>query len=193
MARELISRGEKVRVFLLSKSYRDSLKGLDIEIFEGDILDYESLNKACKGIDVVYHLAAFISVLDSQKSLIREVNVDGTKNVIKAFLENKVRRLVYTSTVHALREPKKGIPINADCGFDPVNTRGEYDRTKADQIKKIEVFCFHGFIRCAECGCLITSETQKGHNYYHYTKRKIKCSQKYVREGNLAEQINKYI
>ena len=65
---------------------------------------------------------------------------------------------------------------------------------KADQTKKKpKYFVFHGFIRCAECGYLITAETQKGHNYYHCTKRKIKCSQKYVREENLAEQINKYI
>jgi dihydroflavonol-4-reductase len=132
LARELLLRGEKVRVFLLPKSYRGSLEGLDVEIFEGDILDYESLDKACKGADVVYHLAAFISVLDSQKDLIRKVNVDGTKNVIRACLKNKVRRLVYTSTVHALREPRKGIPINTDCGFDSKNIRGEYDRTKAE-------------------------------------------------------------
>jgi len=59
--------------------------------------------------------------------------------------------------------------------------------------KKPKYFVFRGFIRCAECGCLITAETQKGHNYYHCTKRKTKCSQKYVREEELAKQINQYI
>jgi len=59
--------------------------------------------------------------------------------------------------------------------------------------KKLKYFVFRGFIRCGECGCLITAETQKEHNYYHCTKRKTKCFQKYVREENLAEQINKYI
>ena len=42
----------------------------------------------------------------------------------------------------------------------------------------------------AECGCQITAETQKGHNYYHCTKRRASCSQSlYVREENLARQI----
>ena len=59
--------------------------------------------------------------------------------------------------------------------------------------KKLKYFVFRGFIRCGECGCLITAETQKGHNYYHCTKRKTKCFQKYVREESLAEQISEYI
>ena len=59
--------------------------------------------------------------------------------------------------------------------------------------KKPKYFVFRGFIHCAECNCLITAETQKGHNYYHCTKRKIKCFQKYVREEELTKQISKYI
>ena len=59
----------------------------------------------------------------------------------------------------------------------PLSTRDHY-------------FVFRGFIKCAECGCQITAETQKGHNYYHCTKRRGFCSQTlYVREENLARQI----
>ncbi|MBU1349848.1 MAG: recombinase family protein [Patescibacteria group bacterium] len=59
--------------------------------------------------------------------------------------------------------------------------------------KKLKYFVFRGFIRCGECGCLITAETQKGHNYYHCTKRKTKCFQKYVREEELEKQISGFI
>jgi len=45
-------------------------------------------------------------------------------------------------------------------------------------------------LKCGECGCAITSETKKGHNYYRCTKKKIACSQKYLREENLSEQIS---
>ena len=42
---------------------------------------------------------------------------------------------------------------------------------------------------CATCGCAITAERQKGHHYYHCTKRRVKCPEPFVREEALAEQI----
>ena len=49
---------------------------------------------------------------------------------------------------------------------------------------------FRGTFLCEECGCGITSEIQKGHTYYRCTKKKGICTQKYIREEFLAEQIN---
>ena len=53
-----------------------------------------------------------------------------------------------------------------------------------------KIYAFRGLLKCGECGCAITSETQKGHNYYRCTKKRIPCSQKYAREESLAEQIS---
>jgi len=82
-------------------------------------------------------------------------------------------------------------PIIAKKLFDKVQETMK-SKSKPNK-KKPRYFIFRGFIRCAECGCLITAETQKGHNYYHCTKRKTKCFQKYVREENLAKQISQLI
>jgi site-specific DNA recombinase len=51
---------------------------------------------------------------------------------------------------------------------------------------------FMGLLHCAECGCAITAEIQKGHTYYRCTKRskKQQCFQKYVREEDLNVQIS---
>ncbi|MCK5044147.1 recombinase family protein [Candidatus Parcubacteria bacterium] len=54
----------------------------------------------------------------------------------------------------------------------------------------VKEYAFRGLLRCGECGCSITSETHKGHNYYRCTKKRQKCSQKYIREEALAEQIS---
>ena len=54
----------------------------------------------------------------------------------------------------------------------------------------VKFYAFRGLFKCGECNCSITAETQKGHNYYRCTKKKIPCSQKYVREENLDEQIS---
>jgi site-specific DNA recombinase len=59
---------------------------------------------------------------------------------------------------------------------------------------KRKPYLYRGLFRCAECGCFITAETQKGHNYLRCTKRvKKDCSQPYVREEVVAEQISSYL
>src|SRR5574343_172554 len=54
---------------------------------------------------------------------------------------------------------------------------------------KLKPYVYRGFFRCGECGCFITTETQKGHNYLRCTKRKNPCKQKYVREEIITSQI----
>ena len=58
---------------------------------------------------------------------------------------------------------------------------------------KLKPYIFRGFFRCGECGCFITTETQKGHNYLRCTKRKNPCSQRYVREEIITSQIKEKI
>src|SRR3989338_1422274 len=58
---------------------------------------------------------------------------------------------------------------------------------------KLKPYVYRGFFRCGECGCFITTETQKGHNYLRCTKRKNPCSQKYAREDAITSQIREEI
>ena len=82
-------------------------------------------------------------------------------------------------------------PIISKKLFDSVqqvmNNRGKKKR------KRKHEFAFSGLMRCGFCGCLITAETQKGHNYYRCTKKKQKCEEKYLREENLVEQMRNFI
>ena len=67
----------------------------------------------------------------------------------------------------------------------------EVMKSKAHHTNRgVKFFVFRGLFRCGECSCSITAETHKGHNYYRCTKKKIPCSQKYVREESLNEQIS---
>ncbi|RJQ13618.1 recombinase family protein [Candidatus Parcubacteria bacterium] len=55
-------------------------------------------------------------------------------------------------------------------------------------------FAFLGLLKCASCGCSITAEQQKGHNYYRCTKKKGLCQEKhYLREEALTEQIKSFL
>src|SRR3989339_1800909 len=66
-------------------------------------------------------------------------------------------------------------------------------RGKKKDIRKHH-FAFLGLLKCASCGCAITVEIQKGHHYYHCTKKKGPCQEKhYLREEVLTEQIKSFL
>ena len=79
-------------------------------------------------------------------------------------------------------------PIISKKLFDKV--QGIMEDKSRPKKRSEKVYAFRGLFKCGECGCAITSEIQKGHNYYRCTKKKVPCSQKYVREETLAEQIS---
>ena len=66
-------------------------------------------------------------------------------------------------------------------------------RKSKPKSRGLKSYLYRGFFRCGECGCFITTETQKGHNYLRCTKRKNPCEQKYVREEIITSQIKKNI
>jgi predicted transcriptional regulator len=67
------------------------------------------------------------------------------------------------------------------------------DRGHIKTRKAKNTFPFRGLLTCGECKCAITAEVQKGHNYYRCTKKKSPCSQKYVREELLTEQVKSFL
>jgi dihydroflavonol-4-reductase len=102
LAKRLVQDGYDVRVLKDKSSPMDLIKDLKLEVTEGDIRDFEAVKKAVKGCEIVFHLAGIISYWDRQDSLQFEVNVVGTKNVLKSCLEEKVKRLIYTSSTAAV-------------------------------------------------------------------------------------------
>lgn len=66
-------------------------------------------------------------------------------------------------------------------------------RTQRKDKKSKHFFMFKGFLFCSFCGCSITAEKQKGHVYYRCTKSRGRCEQPYIREEELAPQLNSII
>ena len=62
-------------------------------------------------------------------------------------------------------------------------------RKSKPKTAELKPYGYRGLFHCGECGCFITTETQKGHNYLRCTKRKGPCEQKYVREEIITLQI----
>lgn len=132
LVRELAARSQYVRAVLLPGEDPTPLQGIPgIELVEADILDYTSLYAAFQGVDVVYHLASVISILPGKDSLLQAVNVLGTRNIIHAARAHRIRRLIYTSSIHALRRVPCGTTIDENIPFDPLQSLGAYDHSKA--------------------------------------------------------------
>ena len=130
LVRELLDHGYKVRAMVLPNEDVSSLVGLDIEIKLGNVLDPDSLDCVLKDIDYVFHMAGIVSIVPGEEELVWNVNVVGTRNMLKAIKKANVKRLVYTSSIHALSREYEGT-IDEEVPFDPDNPAGMYDRTKA--------------------------------------------------------------
>ena len=81
----------------------------------------------------------------------------------------------------------KHAPIISKKLFDDVQE--VMTRKSKPKTSELLPYAYRGFFHCGECGCFITTEQQKGHNYLRCTKRKGPCEQKYVREEIITSQI----
>jgi dihydroflavonol-4-reductase len=132
LVRALLARGRKVRALVLPGEDTSPLQDLPVEIVTGDVLDTATLQKAMEGVSDVFHLAGIISILPGRNPLLQRVNVQGTRNILAAAKAAHIRRLVYTSSIHAIRRIPPGKPITEEVPFDPQNPVGAYDRSKAE-------------------------------------------------------------
>ena len=143
LVRELIKRGQVVRAFVLPDDDCHPLAGLNTEIVCGDVTNSKSLESAFADADVVFHLAGVVTIMPGMKGILERVNVGGMRNVVMACRTTGVRRLLYTSSVHAIAEPPHGTIIDESQPFDPDRVLGDYARSKAratllllDEVRK---------------------------------------------------------
>jgi dihydroflavonol-4-reductase len=132
-----------VRALILPHEDIEPIAGLDVEAVEGDVLDLESLWRPLQGVKGVFHLAGVISIMPGEIPLLRRVNVEGTRNLLRAAAQAGVQKLVYTSSIHALQRVKEGT-IDESIPYDANNPYGAYDRSKAEATLEVQ--------RAAEAG-----------------------------------------
>lgn len=132
LVKELLKKGEKVRVLVLPGEDLTPLDGLSVEIVEGNVLNQNSISSALIGVENVFHLAGIISVMPGEDSLVHDVNVNGTRNMVKAARQAGVKRFVYTSSIHAFKRMPFGVTIDESVPIDPDAAVAAYDRSKSE-------------------------------------------------------------
>ena len=131
LVRELKVHDHVVRALVLPDEDCHPLDGLDVEIVHGDVTDPRSLEAAFEGSDLVYHLAGIVTIMPGMTEVLEQVNVGGVRNVAAACRAIGIRRMVYTSSIHAVAEPPHGTVIDESQPFDPDRVLGDYARSKA--------------------------------------------------------------
>lgn len=119
----------------------NNLDSGNVTYFKGDVTEPESMRDIFAGIDakntVVIHAAGIISIGEEITSLLYNVNVNGTKNVIEACRQYGTGRLVYVSSVHAIDEGD-GLHVIKEVGsFSKDKVVGAYAKTKAEATQAV--------------------------------------------------------
>lgn len=123
---------ETLRLFLQKNEKLNMFDGMTLEIFFGDIRKPADVQRAVKGARLVFHLAGLIDTAPRQPQLLQQVNIGGTRLIVEACLEQKVERLVYVSSVHALPDLPDGQLITEIKEFPVPDLLGTYARTKTE-------------------------------------------------------------
>lgn len=141
LASQLSSKGKQVRVFDI-KDPQVLPEGVEFQ--RGDIRDADSVMDACREVETVYHLVGIVPQARASKSVMRAVNVGGTRNVVEACVKNGARRLLFVSSseVYGFLEkvPCPETAITAPIGEYGVNkVAGELLCMEAMQRSGLEV------------------------------------------------------
>jgi UDP-glucose 4-epimerase len=145
ITRALLEQGAKVRILdNFSSGKHDNLKGLDVEIIEGDLRDASRVAEAVRGVNVIFHEAAFVSVPESmekpQECL--DVNVTGTSILFEAARKAGVQRAVIASSA-AVYGDSTAMPLMEDT---PLKQLSPYASSKRIDEKYAELYTnYFGF------------------------------------------------
>ena len=134
ICRQLIERGDKVRAFVLPNDKSVKYLPEEVEVCTGDICNMDDVKRffAVPEGTIVLHIASIVTVTPDYSPLVMNVNVGGTKNIIRCCLTHKeCKKLVYCSSTGAIPEEKKGRKIKEVIYFDEDQVLGCYSRSKA--------------------------------------------------------------
>lgn len=178
LVKELIKRGETVRVLILPGEDLMPIKDANVEIVYGNILDPDCLIDAFKGVDTVFHLAGIISIVEGEDDFVRSVNVEGTRNMIHAAMNASVKKFIYTSSIHAFKRTELGTVIDESTPIDPKFSQGAYDRSKAEATLLVQEYVHKGLPAVIVCptgviGPYDFKKSELGELMYSWMKNKV--------------------
>jgi len=137
LVRELIKKGENVRVLVRNKKEYNEFEGLNVDYAYGDLRDLNSLQNAVKGCEQIYHLAAFVSIRNGDRNNLFDINVLGTRKLMQAANTACVKKVVHCSSFGAVGINPEGAS-NEDWSVSPYELTTDYEISKT--FSELEVY-----------------------------------------------------
>ena len=145
ICKRLHAEGLDVRILKRRSKKDTSILGFEAEVAEGDITDYDSVEKAGRDVDSIFHLAGLVAYKPSDRAQMELVNVEGTRNIVKACIKNKTRRLLHMSSVVAIGASIDGRkPLDENSSFNLHRFNFGYFETKLMAEKIVLEACQKG-------------------------------------------------
>lgn len=139
IVRELLSRNYEVKVLVFGSHEPITLKGLPIEIVQGDITNREQVIELSKGCDYFINAAAITDLWPARGAIYFRINVKGTENVIEAVLVNKMKRLVHVGSASSFGYGTIENPGDETTPFKSAKYKVDYiESKKLGQEKVLE-------------------------------------------------------
>jgi nucleoside-diphosphate-sugar epimerase len=133
---KLIAAQTPVRIFTRSPDkLGPAVDNENVEVFHGDLVDPESVREAVRGVKRIFHIAAAVSQNWEDPALFDQINVLALKNLLRAADEQKVERVVYTSSFMALGPTDKIEPGDESLEHDPKHFHNLYEKTKYQALQ----------------------------------------------------------
>ena len=137
VARALAARGDDVRVLLREFSPRKNIEGIACRVVVGDMRDAKSMTNAMEGVRYVFHVAADYRLWARDPEEIVRNNLEGTRAVMEAARKAGIERIVYTSSVAALK-PLSGVAVDETSRHDEKTVIGAYKKSKLVAERLVE-------------------------------------------------------
>ncbi len=110
LVQQLLEKNHKVRV--LVHHHPENLQNLPVEIVTGSLQEEETLEQLCNDREIIFHLAAKISIGNEKEEPVYETNVTGTKKLVNTARKSGVKKLIHFSSVHTLQSFSHNKPLD---------------------------------------------------------------------------------
>lgn len=136
VAHALHAAGANLRLLARKTSRTEHLEGLDAELVQGDLLQPKNLRTALTNCDALIHVAADYRLWVPSPDTMYAANVEGTRALLHMARENRVRRIVYTSSVATMGFRSDGTIVTEKTPVSIEDMVGHYKRSKfmAEQV-----------------------------------------------------------
>lgn len=137
LVRCLVNNYPEIKIKLLVRNPNDkSIKDLNVEKVVGDITDIDYLSKEIEEDSIVVHSAGYIDVTNKEKDRVELINNIATRKIVDICVKNKIKKLIYISSVDAIYKDKDGL-ITEPKEMFPELLKSEYGKSKAKATKYV--------------------------------------------------------